>query len=136
MERKGTSGMDSLTAKQQRAIESLLREPTIQSAAESAQVGKTTIFRWLAEPEFSAAYKQQRGQLLESTLTALQAASVDAVTCLREVLNDKSALVTARVSAARAVLEISLKAKAELETEERLRALEEKLKHTPERKTA
>ena len=135
MERKGTSGMDSLTAKQQRAIESLLREPTIQSAAESAQVGKTTIFRWLAEPEFSAAYKQQRGQLLESTLTA-QAASVDAVTCLREVLNDKSALVTARVSAARAVLEISLKAKAELETEVRLRALEEKLKHTPERKTA
>ena len=68
-----------LTARQERALDALLREPTVLSAAEAAGVSKATIFRWLAEPLFSLAYKQARAQLLESTLTALQSASGAAV---------------------------------------------------------
>jgi DNA-binding MurR/RpiR family transcriptional regulator len=124
MNRNETSEQDGLTAKQQRAIESLLREPTVQAAAEAAGVSKATIFRWLACPGFSAAYREARGRLLESTLTALQAASTDAVTCLREVINDKAAQVSARVSAAKTVLELGLKAREALEVEERLAYLE------------
>ena len=120
MEPNGTT----LTAKQQRALDALLREPTVLAAADAAGVSKTTIFRWLSDPTFAAAYKQARGHLLTSTLTALQSASSTAVATLSEVMKDTTAQPSARVSAAKAVLEMSLKAREVLEVEERLAALE------------
>jgi hypothetical protein len=124
MNQNETSRPDVLTGKQHKAIEALLREPTIQAAAEATGVSRATIFRWLSDPVFSSAHREARGRLLESTLTALQAASADAVICLREVINDKTAQVSARVSAARSVLEMGLKAREVLEVEERLKVLE------------
>lgn len=120
------SGFESLQPKQIKAIEALLREPTTAAAAKAARVGEATIFRWLADPAFSAAYKEARGQLLEATLTALQAAGGDAVKCLVEVTNDKEAQVSARVSAAKAIIELGLKTREVLDVEERLKALEER----------
>jgi hypothetical protein len=116
-----------LTAKQTRTIEALLKEPTTDAAARAAKVSVTTIWRWLNDPIFSAAYRQARGQLLESTLTKLQAASGDAVETLRAVMNDAEANHGAKVSAARAVLEFSLKAREVLEVEQRLSDLESRL---------
>jgi AcrR family transcriptional regulator len=125
-----------LSSKQQRALEALLREPTIQAAADAAGVSKATIFRWLAEDVFSAVYRDLRGQLLESTLTALQQASGDAVATLRTVMTDETAKGSERVSAARCVLEMSLKAREILETEERLADLETRLNAQPGLKRA
>jgi hypothetical protein len=116
-----------LTAKQLRAIEALLKEPTTAKAAKAAGVGETTIFRWLNDPAFSAAYRETRSRLLETTLTSLQAASGDAVDALRKVLKNTKARPGEKVSAARAILEYSLKAREVLEVEERLRALEDRL---------
>ncbi len=127
---------ERLSAKQQRALEALLTEPTTRAAAAAAEVSEATIWRWLAEPEFSAAYRAARGRLLESTLTALQSASVDAVVCLREILNDKTAQVSARVSAAKSVLELGLKARETLETQERLAYLEKALEIRTARRSA
>lgn len=125
-----------LSAKQQKAIEALLCEPTIQAAAQAAGVARATIFRWLSDVSFASAYKSARGQLLESMLTALQAASTDAVKTLREVMNDRAAQVSARVSAARTVLEMSLKAREVLQVEARLAYLEKCHELATERKTA
>ena len=119
--------MAALTPKQQRAIEALLKNPTTRAAAQAAGVSETTIFRWLADPAFSKAHREARGRILESTLLALQSASSDAVQTLRAVMNDHDALPAARVSAARSVLEFALKARTELEIEERLAALEQRL---------
>jgi len=130
------SEIERLSTKQQRAIEALLTEPTTRAAAVAAEVSEATIWRWLAEPEFSVAYRAARGRLLESTLTALQAASADAVVCLREILNDKTAQVSARVSAAKSVLELGLKARETLETQERLAYLEKALEIKTARRTA
>jgi hypothetical protein len=118
---------DSLTPKQQKALQALLENPTTRAAAKAAGVGETTIFRWLAEPAFNRCYREARNHLLENTLTALQAASTDAVQTLRDVMRDTQAMVTARVSAARAILEFALKAKELLETEARLSALEQQV---------
>lgn len=116
-----------LSAKQLRAIEALLKEPTTTAAAKAASVGETTIFRWLADPVFSQAYREARNRLLESTLTSLQAASGDAVQTLRDVMGDADANHASKVSAARAVLEFTLKSREVLDVEERLKALEERL---------
>jgi AcrR family transcriptional regulator len=126
-----------LTAKQQRAIEALLTEPTVQAAADAAGVGKTTIFRWLADSVFSSVYRDLRGQALETTLTRLQQVSGDAVEALREIMTDKAVKSSARVAAARSVLDLALRAREVLETEARLRALEDRLnaqQPTPGRK--
>lgn len=119
---------EGLTTRQQKALAALLEEPTLTKAAKAAGVGERTLFTWLNEPTFSAAYREARGQLLENTLTALQSASGKAVETLRAVLSDQMAKPGEKVSAARAILEFSLKAREVLEVEERLHALEERLR--------
>lgn len=126
------SDNETLSAKQLRAMDALLREPTTRAAATAAKVSEATIWRWLAESGFAEAYSAARGRLLEGTLTALQAASTDAVSTLREVMADTTAQPSARVSAARTVLELALRAREELETEERLRVLEAAMQPLPE----
>src|SRR5262245_9832386 len=116
-----------LTDRQLRAISALLEEPTIFLAAGRAGVGKATLFRWLNDPAFSEAYRAARGRLLEDVLTSLQSASIDAVIVLREIMTDKDINAFARVSAARGVLELSLKAREIIEVDARLRALEDSL---------
>src|SRR5262245_13073431 len=100
-----------LTDKQRRAIAALLSEPTTKAAAEAAKVGETTIHRWLADSVFSAALKETRGRVFESTLAALQSASSKAVETLRDVMDDEKALPPAKVSAAKTILDLALKAR-------------------------
>ncbi|MBI1763120.1 MAG: hypothetical protein HYR56_16960 [Acidobacteria bacterium] len=116
-----------LTAKQVRAIEALLSERTIADAAVAAGVGEASLYRWLNDPAFDKAYKSARSRLLETTLTRLQHVSSDAVKTLHETLTDPLAQAPARVSAARTILEFSLKAREALELDDRLSALEEVL---------
>ena len=118
---------DDVPAKQQRAIDALLRNPTTRAAARAAGVSEPTIFRWMNEPAFAKAYREARGRILESTLSALQSASSDAVKTLKRVMANNLARPGERVSAARTVLEFALKASEKLEVEERLRVLEARL---------
>ena len=47
--------------KQEQAIASLLREATLESAAQAVGVGESTLRRWLQQPEFHRAYRAARG---------------------------------------------------------------------------
>jgi hypothetical protein len=118
---------DDLTPKHWRAIECLMAEPTTRAAARRAGIGEATLRRWLGDAAFTLAYQDARNRQLETTLTNLQAASGQAVQTLRDVMGDDTAKPSERVSAAKAVLEISLKARDILETEERLSAIERRL---------
>lgn len=121
----GVNGNHSdLTDKQRRAIVALLSEPTTKRAAEVAKVGETTVHRWLNDPVFSAALKESRARVFESTLAALQGASARAVETLLDVMKDKKAQASARVSAAKTVLELAIKGRDQLELGERLAYLE------------
>jgi hypothetical protein len=66
--------------------------------------------------------------VFESTLAALQGASAKAVKTLRDVMDDKEAPAPAKVSAAKTVLDLALKAREQFEFSERLRLIEEQLK--------
>src|SRR5262249_4095729 len=115
---------NGLSDKQRRAIAALLSEPTGKAAAKAAKGSEATIYRWQADPMFSATLKEARGRALESTLTSLQGASGQAVSTLVSVMTDDQAQTSARVSAARTVLEMTLKARDQLELSERLVYLE------------
>jgi hypothetical protein len=114
-----------LNAKQQKAIEALLQHPTTAKAAKAAGVSQATIFRWLNEPAFAEAYREARQRTFEGAMTALQVASTEAVGALRRILNAEDAPIYVQLQAAKTILELALKAKETLETEDRLRALEE-----------
>ena len=126
MEQNGTK-TKPLTAKQERAIQCLLSSGTLTEAAETAGVGKTTLFRWLNEPVFAAAYREERNRRFESACTILQAASADAAKTLQQIVNDPEVPVSVRVSSAKTILELSLRAKEQVDHEERLREIEAKL---------
>lgn len=118
---------ETLTAQQARTIEALLTEPTQEKAATKAKVSRATITRWMGEPTFKQAYSEARSQLIETVMTALHSASVKAVTTLTDVMSDKEAQPSARVSAAKAVLDNLLRSREQIEIEERLKSLEKQL---------
>ena len=54
-----------IDAKQEVLVAALLTEPTQAKAAEKAGVSETTLYRWLALPEFKTAYRLARRQLID-----------------------------------------------------------------------
>jgi hypothetical protein len=94
-----------LRPKEARAIAAILGEPTIEAAARSAKVGARTLGRWLHRPDFAEELAQAGREAMTSAARALQSASVEAVGTLRLILTDPEAPPSARVSAARVVLE-------------------------------
>lgn len=126
----------SLTAKQAKAIECLLSEPTQEKAAQKAKISRATLSRWLTESAFQRDYREARKGLLEAVLTSLQAASIKAVETLNAVMGNTEAQPSARVSAARTVLDNLLRSREQLEIEERLQAIEARLQKGTDENTA
>ena len=118
---KGSSGRFS--HKQERAIAALLSEATVASAAEKAGVGEVTLYRWLKVPEFVAAYREARREVVEKAIAQMQQSSWAAATTLIRLLASGSDAV--RLRAAQAILDQANKGIEQLDFEERLTALEQ-----------
>lgn len=121
------SGAGALsTRKREAAIAALLASDTIQGAAQAAGVNEKTLRRWLRlDHEFRSDYDAARRLVLDQVLDRLQASSGEALEALLAVCRDRTTAAAARVAAARAVLDLAVKVRAEEEFEARLRALEE-----------
>jgi|GEM_PF-6995170 len=91
------------------AIAALLTCRTIREAAAQCGIGESTLRRWLKESDFRRQYISAKGELLDATKNQLRAAAVEAVDALREVFQDRNAAAGARVGAAKAILELTLK---------------------------
>ncbi|MBS2031962.1 MAG: hypothetical protein JST54_28955 [Deltaproteobacteria bacterium] len=116
-----------LSVKQQRALEVLLVGGTDEQAAQAAQVSRQTISKWRNHhPGFADALALARDEMLSRTSARLHAATTIAVRALEEVAKDVRN-PSARVSAAKAIIEFSQKALELEELEVRLTALEERL---------
>ena len=111
--------------KQESAIIALLEQPTIQEAAAVAGVSYTTLWRWLQDPTFQGQYRKARRDAFGQATAQLQQASSAAVKALKEIIDDGEAPSSARVMAARTVLEMGLKAIEVEEIEARLIAVEQ-----------
>jgi DNA-binding MurR/RpiR family transcriptional regulator len=118
---------EKLSPKQEAALVALLAHGTVEAAYEAAGVSKSTMWRFLQEPSFQARYRAMRRQLVESAIGQLQADCTKAVTVLREVAEDREAPASARVSAAKTIIEQSLRAVELEDLSERVERLEELL---------
>ena len=116
-----------MTPKQQRALQALMLSPTVSAAVTQAKVGERTLRRWLADGEFRREYQERREQAVRHATGLLQAASFEAVEALRDVLRKPDASASAKVSAARAIIDLGLRG-IELENlAERIERLENRV---------
>lgn len=116
--------MVTLTQKQNRALIALLTQPTREEAAKAAGITSKTLRGYLEDPEFQAAYKTALAELLEDATTQAKQSLNPALTALREITEDGGQQAQARVSAARSLLEYSLKLTEQTDILEKLRELE------------
>jgi hypothetical protein len=115
---------EKLTAKQERALLALLEHGTIAEACKVVGVSDVTLWRWLQLPEFQKAYRASRRQVVEGAIAQLQNDCTIAVRVLREVAEDVHAPASARVSAAKTILEQSISAVELIDLQERIEQLE------------
>jgi hypothetical protein len=99
-----------LTRKQEEAIVALLVQRSIEEAARVADVGVRTLYRWMAEPEFDAAYRKAKRAAFRQSVARLQQASSAAVSTLLKVMVDPATPAATKVRAADSVLDHSAKA--------------------------
>ena len=101
---------EKLTRKQEKLIAALITEESIKEAAAKAGVAEVTVYRWLKVNEFQNAYRQAKTETVRQAIAQLQKNSGVAVRVLREIAQDTDAPASSRVSAARTILETSVKA--------------------------
>jgi hypothetical protein len=99
----------------------------VRQAAETAKVSERTVYRRLQDDAFRVALAQERALLAEEAVGRLAKGMTAAADTLAEIAADTAAPTTARVSAARAVLELGQRLRVELDVERRLDRLEEAL---------
>lgn len=98
-----------MTPKQQKALLALLTNPTKEKAAAAAGITSKTLRGYLADPEFQAEYRKAFAGMVEDATRQAQQAIAPALSTLREVVVDSGESSQFRISAARSILEYSLK---------------------------
>ena len=119
---------EKLSRAKQTAIAALLTNPSIAAAASAAGIAERTIYRWLKISSFQQAFAAARQECVKQALTTIQQTMTAAVEVLCEVMNDPKAPASSRISAARIVIDNGIRVSEIENIEERLSALEKRLK--------
>ena len=99
-----SGNVTELKPKQEEAIMALLSNRTVEDAARVVKITPRTLYRWLNEPGFDAAYRQARRTAFSQCTARLQQASRAAVSVLLRVLTDRATPAAVQVRAADSVL--------------------------------
>jgi transposase-like protein len=116
-----------LSRKKEQAIAALLSQSSIGSAAKKVGIGEKTLFRWLRLDDFQQEYKNARRQVIDQTIAQIQTVMSEAVQTLLNIMSDGAAPASAKVSAARALLDIGFKVVEIEDLEGRIENIEKKL---------
>jgi len=116
---------EKLTRNMEKAVAALISQPTIASAAESIGIGEVTLHRWLKLDHFLTAYRKARHQVVSQAIGKLQTNLSGAIDVLMAIAENEEAPASARVTAARAIIDQSLKAVEVENIEERIERLEQ-----------
>jgi hypothetical protein len=114
----------TISRQQEKALTALLTCPSITAAAQQCGVAEVTLHRWLKDTAFQAAYREARRVVVQHAIAQVQRATGEAVETLRSVMQDPEAPASARVSAAKAILETAVKGIEIDDLEVRIAALE------------
>lgn len=113
--------------KKEIALGALLSESTIGAAAKVAGISEATLWRWLKEEKFAEAYRELKREAVGQAVTRIQQISCQAVDVLKEVMLNMESPATVRVSAAKSILEMAVKAVEIEDISKRVENLEKNL---------
>jgi len=113
-----------LGRKKDAAILALLSQRNVEEAARTVGVGGRTLYRWMNEPDFDAAYRAARRAAFSQSTARLQQMSTAAVSTLGKIMVDPNAPAASRVRAAESVLDHAAKAIEIEDVEARVSELE------------
>jgi chloramphenicol 3-O-phosphotransferase len=104
----------------------------LAQAARESGIGERTLRRWLAEDdEFRRSVEVARTEVLEEAIQAMRHATRSAVDTLRGVMEDQEAPASARIAAARSILDRAF----DLGLAQRVAELEERMEREAESKS-
>ena len=86
-----SGNVTKLKPKQEAAIAALLSNRSVEDAAHTVKIAPRTLYRWLKEADFDAAYRQARRSAFGQCVARLQQASSAAVSVMLKILADPSA---------------------------------------------
>jgi hypothetical protein len=86
--------------KKEEAIAQLLTQRSVDEAARVTDVGTQTLYRWMRDPQFDAAYQAAKRAAFGQASARLQQASGAAVSTILQILRDPSTPASTRVRAA------------------------------------
>jgi hypothetical protein len=121
-----TTGRDGplLKPKQVRLIAALCVEPDIRAACRAARCGKSSLYRWQADPIFRDALQRARADATEQALNGLRALAGRAVAVLGKLLDGAETERTA-LDAAKAIIDRAFRVAENEDIARRLDALED-----------
>lgn len=116
-----------MTARQEKALAALLNSSTQDEAAKAAGIGTRTIKTYLQDEAFRKEYRSRLTELCENAARKAQrelSQSVDTLTAIRD---DKDTPPAQRITAAKTIIDSALRLREQIELEDRIAALEQRL---------
>src|SRR5215212_4120707 len=107
---KSPDDPNALSEKQERALQAVISHPTLKEAALAAGISETTLWRYMQDENFRRLLREARRESMNHAFVRLQRASSDAVTVLHNLMNSQEAPASARITAARTILDYSMRA--------------------------
>jgi hypothetical protein len=102
-----------LGRKQEAAIVALVSNRSIEEAARSCNTPVRTLYRWLKDPDFAAAYRDARNAAYGQSIARLFHLSSPAVSVLGKIMLDPTTSPAAKIRAADCILTHGGKAQVE-----------------------
>lgn len=119
----------SITPRKQRAISSLLEFGSVSRAADECGVSRQSLYRWLHQDEFAAALRTASGEMVEQASRRLTHLMFKAVDLLERIVDDSASSTRERSRAAELIIVHGAKLHEMADIEERISALERRVKH-------
>src|SRR5450432_4585046 len=91
---------EKLGGRKEAAIVALLSARSVEDAARIANIGPRTLYRWLEDPEFDAAYRSAKRAAFGQALARLQQGSGAAATTMLKIMLDTGTSPSTRLRAA------------------------------------
>lgn len=133
----------ALDPKQEQLIFALLKAKSNEEASRISGIPHRTMYRWLADPRFMAAYRAKRRELFEDAIAVLHKTSVQAAHALAEEIDygtreepGKATGSKERISAAAKILALAFKGMDAILIQEELANLRETIEQVKSGKPA
>ena len=117
-----------MTPRKEKALQALLVSRTRTEAAKAAGIGESTLREYMKDPEFLDRYREAFGNLVQDATRQAGQALTLALSTLTEIMENTGEQATARIQAARYLVEYALRLGEQCDLLARLERLEAAVK--------